>query len=198
MTLGESIAYYMALLMVVVLPPLPLLWLIIHGFVDGWRRIGTVATYVVVILLYGLAAGGIYWIREPLLSVKFVLHPVAALAGAASLAYAVYLRYRIEQVFGRARLMGVPEISGGDQSVLITSGIYARVRHPRYVEGVFITLGIALLCNYLVLYVLLPLYVIEIYLVVLLEERELRRRFGSAYDEYARSVPRFIPARERR
>jgi protein-S-isoprenylcysteine O-methyltransferase Ste14 len=31
--------------------------------------------------------------------------------------------------------------------------------------------------------------------VVLLEERELRDRFGAEYDEYCRRVPRYIPGR---
>jgi protein-S-isoprenylcysteine O-methyltransferase Ste14 len=29
--------------------------------------------------------------------------------------------------------------------------------------------------------------------VVVLEERELRHRFGPVYEEYSRRVPRFIP-----
>ena len=31
------------------------------------------------------------------------------------------------------------------------------------------------------------------WLIVLFEERELRDRFGEAYAEYARRVPRFVP-----
>jgi protein-S-isoprenylcysteine O-methyltransferase Ste14 len=55
--------------------------------------------------------------------------------------------------------------------------------------------GFALIANYLVLYVMLALLVPAIWLVVVLEERELRRRFGAAYAEYSRRVPRFIPRR---
>jgi protein-S-isoprenylcysteine O-methyltransferase Ste14 len=31
------------------------------------------------------------------------------------------------------------------------------------------------------------------YAVVVVEERELRERFGLAYEEYCRQVPRFVP-----
>jgi protein-S-isoprenylcysteine O-methyltransferase Ste14 len=191
----EPIAHYAALAMVLALPPLPLLWLVIHEFVDVWRRVGAVGTYAVILALYALSAWGLYLISDTLLSVRFGLHPMLALAGGASLLYSFVLRYRIERDFGRARLMGVQEIAGGADDRLVTNGIYARVRHPRYAEGVFIVLGMALLCNYLVLYAMVLLYLVEIFFVVLLEERELKRRFGRAYEEYAAQVPRFIPRR---
>ena len=54
-------------------------------------------------------------------------------------------------------------------------------------------LSYSLIANYAGLYVLTVLSVLALYAIVLLEERELRERFGSAYEEYARSVPRFLP-----
>jgi protein-S-isoprenylcysteine O-methyltransferase Ste14 len=49
--------------------------------------------------------------------------------------------------------------------------------------------------NYLALYVALPLSLAALYLIVILEEKELRNRFGSQYEKYCHSVPRFIPRR---
>jgi protein-S-isoprenylcysteine O-methyltransferase Ste14 len=54
-------------------------------------------------------------------------------------------------------------------------------------------LGSALIANYLALYLVVALWLPGLYFIVLLEEKELRDRFGPAYDEYCRRVPRFIP-----
>jgi protein-S-isoprenylcysteine O-methyltransferase Ste14 len=51
----------------------------------------------------------------------------------------------------------------------------------------------ALLTNYLATRVLYLLALPALYAVVRLEERELRERFGAAYAEYCRRVPRLIP-----
>ena len=51
----------------------------------------------------------------------------------------------------------------------------------------------ALFCNYLATYLLVPAVAILIYLIVLLEERELRNRFGAEYEAYCARVPRFVP-----
>jgi protein-S-isoprenylcysteine O-methyltransferase Ste14 len=79
----------------------------------------------------------------------------------------------------------------------LTEGIYARLRHPRYVEVTLWTLGYSLIANYTGVYLLWLLSLPTLHLVVLLEERELRQRFGASYDAYARRVPRYLPKRER-
>jgi protein-S-isoprenylcysteine O-methyltransferase Ste14 len=50
-----------------------------------------------------------------------------------------------------------------------------------------------MIVNYLAIYIVFIAYIPVIYLVVLLEEQELRKRFGAAYEKYCREVPRFIP-----
>ena len=90
-------------------------------------------------------------------------------------------------------LAGIPELSADDPGVLLQEGIYARIRHPRYIELLFWILGYALISNYLGTYVLFAITVPAIYLIVLMEEKELRDRFGEEYREYCRRVPRFIP-----
>ena len=55
--------------------------------------------------------------------------------------------------------------------------------------------GWALFANYLGLYLITALTMAALYLIVLLEERELRERFGPAYADYSARVPRFIPRR---
>jgi protein-S-isoprenylcysteine O-methyltransferase Ste14 len=97
-----------------------------------------------------------------------------------------YLKLRI--------LVGIPELSAGDENPkLLTEGIYARTRNPRYLAVCITVCGWALMTNFLAMYVLCPILFGLVWIVVLLEEKELRNRFGEAYEEYLRKVPRFIP-----
>ena len=93
-------------------------------------------------------------------------------------------------------ITGIPELSKKKYpGKLLTEGIYAKIRHPRYVEIFFFVLGYALFVNYLTAYVMVALSIPVVYLIVLLEERELRDRFGTEYDAYCKKVPRFFPRR---
>jgi protein-S-isoprenylcysteine O-methyltransferase Ste14 len=76
---------------------------------------------------------------------------------------------------------------------LITSGPYRLVRHPGYSAIQAIVLGAALgTLNWLIL-ALWPVAVIATYLNSRAEERLLREKFGTAYEEYAQQKNRFIP-----
>jgi len=94
-------------------------------------------------------------------------------------------------------LAGIPEIEAENgPEALLDEGIYARIRHPRYVEVVLGTWAYALFSNYLGAYVVAALTVPLIHLVVLIEERELVARFGDRYESYRSRVPRYLPRRD--
>jgi protein-S-isoprenylcysteine O-methyltransferase Ste14 len=104
------------------------------------------------------------------------------------------LRFAIQRHLGIKTLLGFPEIAPERfPRKLITDGIYARMRHPRYVQLLIALIGYALIANYLAAYLAVALWVPGIYIIALLEEKELRAHFGDIYGAYCRKVPRFLP-----
>ncbi len=79
---------------------------------------------------------------------------------------------------------------------LVVSGLYRHVRNPMYIAVQIVVLGEAVVfrSGELAVYWLSVLAGFHLF-VVLYEEPTLRRRFGSAYEEYARRVPRWLPTR---
>ena len=81
---------------------------------------------------------------------------------------------------------------------LVTGGPYAFVRNPIYVAGVPLLLGTCWLYSRLTGPDLIAGLVLLAFFhlrVVRGEEPVLRRRFGQAYEEYCRRVPRWVPRR---
>ena len=66
-------------------------------------------------------------------------------------------------------------------------------KNGREIAYRLITRSDALFTNYLALYMAFLLMLPIIHAIVLLEEKELKKRFGSAYEEYCRHVPRYTP-----
>lgn len=77
---------------------------------------------------------------------------------------------------------------------LVVVGPYRFVRNPIYIGAVVAMLGAALVLRsgWLVLYAL-AVFIVTHLLVILYEEPHLRRVFGQAYEEYLRTVHRWIP-----
>jgi protein-S-isoprenylcysteine O-methyltransferase Ste14 len=76
----------------------------------------------------------------------------------------------------------------------IITGLYRYVRNPMYVGAVLIVLAEAVYFQYawLVLYAIGLWAVLHIALVIF-EEPQLKKRFGADYEQYLKSVPRWIP-----
>jgi protein-S-isoprenylcysteine O-methyltransferase Ste14 len=128
------------------------------------------------------------------LAVEFGTHYFLLAVGVVCLAVAGKLRAMLHRHITTKVLMGLPELDPeGHPSQLVTQGLYAKVRHPRYVQIALALLGYAVFTNYLVVYAVFLVWLPVMYVIVVLEERELCGRFGKEYEEYRRRVPRFVP-----
>jgi protein-S-isoprenylcysteine O-methyltransferase Ste14 len=189
-----SLRYAIAVILIVAIPAAIVYWLLIHPFVRFWRRLGIGRSYAVICAVIAGVMGGMFLSRERLLTVDpGTNYPLAAL-GLICLALAGWLLKVLRRQLPTRVLIGVPELAQDHQAgPPITEGIYARIRHPRYVQMTLALWGYALIANYPAAYGAFLLWCAGIYAVVILEERELRARFGEAYQEYCRRVPRFVP-----
>lgn len=77
---------------------------------------------------------------------------------------------------------------------LVAVGLYRFVRNPMYVAGIITLLGWILWSPSLPLIVAPFMFFIAGHLFVMFyEEPTLKKKFGAAYDEYLKRVPRWIP-----
>lgn len=91
---------------------------------------------------------------------------------------------------GLGQLRGTP---GGHR--LVTTGCYARVRHPLYsLAVIFLALNPVMTLKWLILTVFSTGYFV---IGARIEERRLLAEFGEAYRHYQQHVPMFIPRRDK-
>ena len=77
---------------------------------------------------------------------------------------------------------------------LVIAGIYHHSRNPMYVGNVLIAAGLAVASNsWISIAVTIPLVVLTYSAIVAAEEKYLSEKFGDAYAEYRRDVPRWLP-----
>jgi protein-S-isoprenylcysteine O-methyltransferase Ste14 len=78
--------------------------------------------------------------------------------------------------------------------ILLVNGLYCHVRNPIYLGALLVQLGyiVWFTSGIMIIYFLFFVLAFHI-LIVFIEEPVLRNTFGAAYDEYVKSVPRWIP-----
>jgi len=182
-----------ALLYAILFFPAPFLWLIVHPAIRFWRRFGTRSLWIA-LPLWTFSATFLVLLRHRIFDERVSRNALTAIAGVALIGLAVWIGHHVHRRLGLQRLAGLPEVNPGRYpGGVVRAGIYARVRHPRYLEYMLTFVGLALLTGAVGIF-LLAIITILLYLIVApLEERELREHYGPEYEAYAREVPRFLP-----
>ena len=192
----DAVRYWVTLFVLMSLPPAVLLWFLIHPFGHLWRRIPVWVSFGLLALVTAVMMVPVFLWRGPLLSVDFGTSYVTIFFAVVAWVLGSAIALKRRKHLTTAILSGLPQISARRYpGTLLQEGIYGKVRHPRYIEVLLWTLGYALFGNHLSLYIGFLLTIPGLLLIVEMEERELRERFGEAWDDYVRRVPRFFPRR---
>jgi protein-S-isoprenylcysteine O-methyltransferase Ste14 len=191
--------HVVAVVMLVSVPPIVVAWTLIHPFIRHWRKFGPVLTYLIVVPVVLAAMFGIYRVRNQLIRGDYGANKALIALGFVLMAASTWLFVILKRELRWTTMVGLPEIDpAGHQQKLITSGIYSRIRHPRYAEILLALLSCSLIANYRSVYLLFVVSVPAICLIAWLEERELMQRYGAEYEHYRTQVPMFIPRRGRK
>jgi len=170
--------------------PIPLYWFVLHPFKGFWHDRGN-SVYVVALFCSWLPATAVLVIYHRAL-LRTEWPPAWRFAlGVVLIASEIWIFRRVRRDLGGARLVGATELSGGGE--IEQTGIYGRIRHPRYTGSFLALIGACLLAATRITWIVAAVWTVLMGIAVTLEERELRTRFGDAYREYRRRVPGFVP-----
>ena len=194
MTRFDWVRYWMALVLVATTPGAFTYWFVVHPFAPFWRRVGYRWGFVAAYGQYAAIVVVLVLLRRSYLAIDFGANAVTITLGVLFMIAGAIVHRGWRRHLKMRILYGLPELAPRRyESKLLCEGIYARVRHPRYLQIILSFTGWALITNYLASYVMLVLAGILLALLIPLEERELVARFGQAYEDYRRKVPALIP-----
>ena len=190
----DRVAYWLAVVIMTALPPALLYWYLIHPLAAFWRRHGARVAFVVVGAICLSCLLLLWQVRDLLLGPHLGFRWWLVIPGGCLYAVALWLEVRCRVHLKRSILVGVPELTEGAPGRLLTEGVYASTRNPRYLVFLASIFGWAMILNYAGLWVLALLMIPGFYLLIVLEEGELKDRFGAEYEAYLARVPRLIPS----
>lgn len=172
---------------------IPLFWLVVHPFIDKWRKRGRRA-YALILPIWAAFIVVAFLIAWPFRFAGFYANwwnwvPAAFLFWIGFSIYSDGFKG-----FQRAQVSGLAELEPGQhRQELVTTGIRARVRHPIYLGHLCEVLGWCVGTGLLALYALAGFAILSGILMIRIEDRELEARFGKRYREYRAAVPAVIP-----
>ncbi len=188
----------LALVYAILFFPIPIFWLLIHPGIHFWRRFGN-RSYWITLPVWIVSGATLVLLRDVIFAERFGQNWITKVLGATLVLLGTWVGIPVHRAFGLRRLAGLPEMNPSRYPEgIIRSGIYAYVRHPRYLGLMLTFLGAAFVTGAVGVFVLAIATILMYQMVAPLEERELRKRYGREYEAYAKAVPRFLPRPWRR
>ena len=145
----DTVRYYLAVLLVVLVPPIMAFWCVVHPLAAVWRRVGSWVAYFVLLGIVCVLGWGFFLLREVLMGRDLGIHPLPLVLGLLLYLISIPPEIQIRKYLTLKTLVGWPELAPNRmESKLVKEGIYRRVRHPRYARMMVGMIGFALLTNY--------------------------------------------------
>jgi protein-S-isoprenylcysteine O-methyltransferase Ste14 len=189
----RAILDLLAMLICSVYGTIPLFWLVVHPFIDRWRKRGRRA-YALILPFWGFFIAITFLILWPhrfehLYANWFAWVPAVTLF---CIGFSVYSE--AFQHFDRVQVSGLAELEPSrHRQELVTMGIRSRVRHPIYLGHLCEILGWCMGTGLIALYGLAAFAIVTGWVMIRIEDRELEARFGEQYRAYRQKVPAVIP-----
>ncbi len=181
-----------ALLGVLVLGIVPVLagWVEVKVFRKGKKPVGRQRWLLagVMVLMLGLIWFLPYGDRRGLLS----------FAGSEAMRYAGLALYTVGNVLALVALRALGKQYSGyvtlqDDHQLVQTGIYGVIRHPIYLRGLLMGLGLPLIFRSQLVFPFLAFIVVFVAVRIRQEEKLLAEQFGAEFDAYRRRTWRLLP-----
>lgn len=182
-----------AIIFLIFLAPIPLFWGIFQANTGFWKRFGR-GVYGASLLFYTLVAAIALQYTDVIIAYRTLVTPKTIIIGLVLVITGGIIASIAMKELSLTTLVALPQILPERYaSKLVTTGLYARMRHPRYLGFWAMALGFWLATGLWVMWMLFIWSLIGFVTLGILEERELQQRFGKSYKEYMRRVPRFLP-----
>ena len=172
---------------------IPLFWLVVHPFIDKWRKRGRGA-FSLILPIWAVFIVTTFATMWPHRTVRFYANAWCWVPAAFLFWMGLSIYRQAFRGFHHSQVSGLDELEPDrHRQQLVTTGIRARVRHPIYLGHLCEVVGWCLATGLAALYALLGFALITGFFMIRIEDRELEARFGETYREYRARVPAVVP-----
>lgn len=187
---------FIARILVLAYPGLIVFWVILHGRIDHWRRVGARKAYATAFAPWPFLTVLLALESDRLFAARWMMPSAVIVVGFVALGWALLTGYQASRIIPHRTLIGLAEIEPArNPQAMLATGIYTRTRNPVYFTHFLVILYSSMTSGYVASWALVLSVLAGDALMIRLEERELKARYGAEFERYMRAVPRFVPRR---